>query len=76
MDTARERLLAGSESSFDPQLLRAFLQLLDLSPNFTVPQRLCAITVDADTLPLESQARGHHNLYTLQHSPDEELMAQ
>ena len=76
MDTARERLLAGSESSFDPQILRAFLQLLDLYPNFVLPQRLCAITVDADTLPLENKRQRRHTLYAVQNAQDEELMAQ
>jgi putative nucleotidyltransferase with HDIG domain len=76
MDTARERLLAGSGSSFDPQLLRAFLQLLDLYPNFVLPQRLCAIAVDVDTLPVENERHRHRNLYAIQRSTDEELMAQ
>lgn len=42
-DAARERLLLGSEASFDPAIVRAFLHLLDSYPDFTVPQRLCAI---------------------------------
>lgn len=50
LDAARERLLKGSATSFDPQLIRAFFQLLDLYPEFTLPQRLCAIAVDVDTL--------------------------
>jgi len=53
LDAARERLLLGSAASFDPQIVRAFLQLLDLYPNFTLPQRLCAIAVDIDTLAQE-----------------------
>jgi putative nucleotidyltransferase with HDIG domain len=42
-DAARERLLSGSGASFDPMIVRAFLYLLDAKPNFTVPQRICAI---------------------------------
>ena len=50
LDAARERLLLSSATSFDPQILRAFLQLLDICPNFTLPQRLCAISMDVDAL--------------------------
>src|SRR5258707_6789782 len=75
MDMARERLLIGSAASFDPQILRAFLQLLDLYPNFTVPQRLCAIAVDADTLPV-TEDRRRERLYTMRKLPDEERIAQ
>jgi len=39
MDAARERLLLGSAASFDPMVVRAFLDLLDEYPNFTIPQR-------------------------------------
>src|SRR5215472_10596418 len=42
-DAARERLISGSGTSFDPLLVRAFLSLLDSQPNFTLPQRICAI---------------------------------
>jgi putative nucleotidyltransferase with HDIG domain len=42
-DAARERLLLGSSASFDPMIVRAFLNLLDAHPNFTLPQRICAI---------------------------------
>jgi len=42
-EAARERLLLGAASSFDPTLVRAFLRLLDTQPNFTLPQRLCAL---------------------------------
>ena len=48
-DTARERLLSGSGTSFDPMIVRAFLSLLDSQPNFTLPQRLCAIPSTAQT---------------------------
>lgn len=43
-DTARERILLGSAASFDPTVVRAFLHLLDSQPNFTLPQRVCAIS--------------------------------
>lgn len=42
-DAARERLLSGSAASFDPLIVRAFLNLLDAQPDFTLPQRICAI---------------------------------
>lgn len=46
-DAARERLLIGSGASFDPMIVRAFLNLvdsqLDSQPDFTLPQRICAI---------------------------------
>ena len=48
-DTARERLSSGSGTSFDPMIVRAFLSLLDSQPNFTLPQRLCAIPSTAQT---------------------------
>ncbi len=35
---ARERLLADSETYFDPLILDAFVHLLDMSSNFTLPQ--------------------------------------
>src|SRR5438445_5155501 len=37
MDAARERLMLGSAASFDPMIVRAFLYLLDTTPNFTLP---------------------------------------
>jgi putative nucleotidyltransferase with HDIG domain len=42
-DDARERLVSGSGTSFDPLLVRAFLSHLDTQANFTLPQRLCAL---------------------------------
>lgn len=42
-EDARERLLLGSASSFDPKLLNTFLCLLDAHPNFLLPQRVCAL---------------------------------
>jgi putative two-component system response regulator len=40
---ARERIREGSGTSFDPKVAQAFLHLLDLSPNFTLPQRIDAL---------------------------------
>lgn len=42
-DAARERLLSGSGASFDPMIIRAFLNLLDSQPQFILPERICAI---------------------------------
>src|SRR5215469_6813083 len=42
-DAARERLLIGSAASFDPMIVRAFLNLLDAQPDFTLPQRICPL---------------------------------
>jgi putative nucleotidyltransferase with HDIG domain len=42
-DAARERLLRGSAANFDPMIVRAFVNLLDSEPNFTLPQRICAL---------------------------------
>ncbi len=39
LDTARERLLSGSAASFDPMIVRAFLNLLNEYPDFIIPQR-------------------------------------
>lgn len=54
-DAARERILLGSGTSFDPQVVGAFLQLLDSQPDFTLPQRVCALppkTKAGSRLPL------------------------
>ncbi len=55
MDAARERLLLGSAASFDPQIVRAFIQLLDMHPNFALPQRVCSISVEALTPHLKHE---------------------
>jgi putative nucleotidyltransferase with HDIG domain len=49
-DAARERLLLGSAASFDPMIVRAFVNLLDSQPNFTLPQRICAIPAETKSL--------------------------
>lgn len=69
LDAARERLLLGSAGSFDPQIVRAFLQLLDIQPNFTLPQRLCAISVDRDTLT-QSDELHSRKIYTSRIAPE------
>lgn len=72
LDAARERLLLGSAASFDPQIMRAFLQLLDIHPNFTLPQRLCAISVDMDTLTGGNSLQTR-NLYSIFSDTDQRL---
>lgn len=36
---ARERLLVDAKICFDPQIVDAFVHLLDITPNFTLPQQ-------------------------------------
>ncbi len=43
-DAARDRLLQGSGTSFDPMVVQAFVQLLETTPNFTLPQHIYAIS--------------------------------
>ena len=43
MDAARERLLLGSAANFDPMVVRAFVNLLDVQANFTLPQLICPL---------------------------------
>ncbi len=43
MQEARERLIAGTGMNFDPVLIQAFVQLMDINPNFTLAQPICAI---------------------------------
>ena len=47
-DATRERLLIGSAASFDPMIVRAFLNLLDAQPDFTLPQRICPLPAPAN----------------------------
>jgi len=42
-EAARDRLLQGSGTSFDPAIVQAFIELLETTPNFTLPQRASAI---------------------------------
>ncbi len=39
VDEARKLIIADSEIYFDPLIVDAFLRLLDISPNFTLPQQ-------------------------------------
>jgi putative nucleotidyltransferase with HDIG domain len=71
LDAARERLLLGSSASFDPQIVRAFIQLLDIYPNFTLPQRLCAISMDMNLLNHGSKLHG--KLYGTQIGSEQRL---
>lgn len=50
LDAARERLLKGSAESFDPMIVQAFLNLINGSPNFIIPQRFCALPSAEKTL--------------------------
>lgn len=42
-EAARERLLKGATTSFDPQIVDAILHLLDANPNFRVQERICGL---------------------------------
>lgn len=42
-EVARERLLLGSATSFDPTLVQAFLRLLEREPDFLLPPRVCPL---------------------------------
>ncbi len=48
---ARERILLDAEKSFDPLIVDAFLQLLDITPGFTLPQDTCTIDKKAIHYP-------------------------
>lgn len=50
-DAARERLMQGSGASFDPDVCRAFLRLLDITPHFLIPQRVCGLPYQKLELP-------------------------
>jgi len=56
-EAARERLLLGSTASFDPTIVRAFLRLLDLHPDFTLPQRVCVLPKKRENVSRETQLR-------------------
>jgi putative nucleotidyltransferase with HDIG domain len=51
VEKARERLLLGSGTSFDPALVQAFLQLLDRQPNFLLPQHICSLPASMTSQP-------------------------
>jgi len=45
MEEARERLIAGSGTNFDPTILQTFIHLLNITPDFTLSQSVCSITL-------------------------------
>jgi putative nucleotidyltransferase with HDIG domain len=49
-EVARERLLHDAGTSFDPVVVHAFVALLDTTPNFKLPQRVCALPKKASLL--------------------------
>jgi putative nucleotidyltransferase with HDIG domain len=57
LDAARERLKKGSAASFDPVVVRAFLNLLNTSPNFIIPQRFCALPSTEEKSTVSSSTR-------------------
>jgi putative nucleotidyltransferase with HDIG domain len=58
-DAARERLLIGSAASFDPMIVRAFLNLLDAQPDFTLPQRICPLPAPANLQVVSAPTQCH-----------------
>ena len=58
-DAARERLLIGSAASFDPMIVRAFLNLLDAQPDFTLPQRICPLPAPTNLQVVSVPTRYH-----------------
>jgi putative nucleotidyltransferase with HDIG domain len=42
-EAARDRLLQGAGTSFDPTIVQAFVELLEATPNFTLPQHAYTI---------------------------------
>jgi len=42
-DSARQYLLRGAATNFDPTIVQAFLHLLDTYPNFRLEPRVCAL---------------------------------
>ncbi|HEX4204904.1 MAG TPA: HD-GYP domain-containing protein [Ktedonobacteraceae bacterium] len=43
MDEAHERLVQGAGTNFDPDVVHAFLRLIDTTPNFLVSPRICSL---------------------------------
>lgn len=54
-DATRERMLQSSGQSFDPMIVRAFLYLIDTTPQFTLPQHVCGIPYSEISLLLPEQ---------------------
>jgi putative nucleotidyltransferase with HDIG domain len=68
LDAARELLLLGSANSFDPMIVRAFLNLLDEYPNFIIPPRSNVIApVDADAQDAINRIPAHSSLISALH---------
>ncbi len=57
MQQARERLIAGTETNFDPVLVQAFVQLIDANPNFTLSGQIYRIDLK------DMQSPSLYNLY-------------
>jgi putative two-component system response regulator len=53
--TARERIASGTGSHFDPVIVAAFLDLLDVTPEFCLPPRVCALPVRNVPAPAQAQ---------------------
>lgn len=56
-DEARERLLASAGTNFDPVVLQAFVHLLDITPDFTLSQHVCGISLKSLRQP------GFYNMF-------------
>jgi putative nucleotidyltransferase with HDIG domain len=50
-EMARERLLLGSGTSFDPVIVQAFVSLIDADPHFKIAPRLCALPRKGQRIP-------------------------
>jgi putative nucleotidyltransferase with HDIG domain len=56
-EKARERLLLGAGTSFDPAIVQAFLGLIDTCPDFKIVPRICALpTKDRRLAPVHDIA--------------------
>lgn len=42
-EAARERIVLGAGTTFDPMIVQAFLHLLDNNPNFMLQQHICSL---------------------------------
>lgn len=73
LDAARERLLLGSAASFDPQIVHAFLQLLDIHPQFILPQCLRTVQVDRNILVQNDPFPDTKREYTLRGKQERRL---
>jgi putative nucleotidyltransferase with HDIG domain len=53
-ETARQRLLQDAGTSFDPVVVRVFVDLLEAQPNFTLPRRMSQVTLSGEDALLET----------------------